>query len=423
MRFEVATTPPGATVTVTGADGVTRTGRAPFTIEVPTGETGVVIALDGRVTRSERLRLAGPTRITRWLDPTGQILETRYQIRTGSNPKQVAFTPDGSQLWVPLLGSRGVEVFDAASGNRLGLVTLGSSGGGVEVVFDRAGRRAFVSQMETASVYEIDVASRQVLRRFSTGGNWTKVLALSPDETTLWAANWVSDDVSEIDLATGRLRRRIPTVRTPRGLAMDPSGGALWVAGFENGELARIDLASGTQRIVLRTGGAMRHLVVDAAARRLYADDMGTDRAFRVDLADPVPAAEPLPREPVPTATVLAATDSHPNTIDLSPDGRLLFVSNRGRNNPKGYNVPGPDWGTVLVLDTTTGRRLDAVVAGNQTTGLDVSPDGRLLAYTDFLDNRLVVMAVPPTATFTAGSGGRSERARIELVKTAPARR
>jgi DNA-binding beta-propeller fold protein YncE len=77
----------------------------------------------------------------------------------------------------------------------------------------------------------------------------------------------------------------------------------------------------------------------------------------------------------------------------------------------------------VLVLDTTTGRRLDAVVAGNQTTGLDVSPDGRLLAYTDFLDNRLVVMAVPPTATFTAGSGGRSERARIELVKTAPARR
>ncbi len=133
---------------------------------------------------------------------------------------------------------------------------------------------------------------------------------------------------------------------------------------------------------------------------------MGTDRTFVVDLG----AATQI-------AVELARTDSHPNTIDLSPDGRLLFVSNRGQNNAKGYNLPGPEWGTVVVFDTTTGRRLDAVVAGNQTTGLDVSPDGRLLAYTDFLDNRLVIMTIPPTETLTGGSGGRSTAATTELVK------
>ncbi len=216
VRLQVATVPSGASVTITASDGQTRTGRTPFSADVPSGELAMVLTLSGRVTRSERIRLTGPAQLTRWLDPAGQLLATRFQLRTGSNPKQVAFTPDGTQLWVPLLGSRGVEVFDATSGARLGLVTLGAKGGGVEVIFDATGQRAYVSQMETASVYEIDVATRRVLRRFATGGNWTKVLALSIDGTTLWAANWVSNDISEIDLATGRLRRKIPTVRTPR---------------------------------------------------------------------------------------------------------------------------------------------------------------------------------------------------------------
>jgi DNA-binding beta-propeller fold protein YncE len=412
VRIRVVTEPAGAAVVVTAADGLTRTGRAPWSGDLPTGPMTLVITAPGRVTRAERLDLRAPAEINRRLDPAGQLLATRFLARTGSNPKQVAFTPDGRQLWVPLLGSRGVEVFDAGTGARLGLVTLGTSGGGVEVVFRADGTRAYVSQMETASVYEIDTATRRVLRRLPTGGNWTKVVALSADESTLWAANWVSDDISEIDLATGRLRRRIPTVRTPRGLAVDPSGSSLWVAGFEHGELSRIELSSGAHTPVVRTGGAMRHVVIDASRARLYADDMGTDTVFRADLA-----AEP------PIAPAFTRTDSHPNTIDLSPDGRLLFVSNRGRNNPSGYGNPGPEWGTVIVFDAETGRRLDTVVAGNQTTGLDVSPDGRLLAFTDFLDNRLVVMEIPPTEVLTGGAGGRSAAALAERRKTAPATR
>jgi DNA-binding beta-propeller fold protein YncE len=414
IRF--VTVPAGAQATIQAADGSVVTAITPANVTIPSGSTQIVLTASGRVTRSERLDLIAPTTITRWLDPNGQLLPTRYEAKTGSNPKQVAFTPDGTQLWVPLLGSRGVEVFDAATGARLGLVTLGANGGGVEVIFKRDGTRAYVSQMETASVYEIDVATRRVLRRMATGGNWTKVMALSLDEQTLWAANWVSNDISEIDLSSGRLRRKIPTVRTPRGLAVDPTGTALWVAGFENGELTRLDLSTLEQRNLLRTGGAMRHIVIDPRAQRLFADDMGTNAAFSVDLtADASTVA----------AIKLASTDSHPNTIDLSPDGRLLIVSNRGENNPAGYGNPGPEWGTVIVFDTATGRRLDTIVAGNQTTGLDISDDGRLLAYTDFLDNRLVVREIPPTETLLTGAGGRSMVAvkeKRKAVTTTPSR-
>jgi YVTN family beta-propeller protein len=261
--------------------------------------------------------------------------------------------------------------------------------------------------METASVYEIDRARRTVLRQFSTGGNWTKVLALSPDEKTLFAANWVSDDVSEIDLASGTVRRRIKTVDTPRGLVVTADGRSLFVAGFRDGEIQRIDLVTGTGETLLRTGGAMRHMVADATGR-VFADDMGTDQAFVVDAT-------------TRKVSRLAATDSHPNTIDVSPDGRLLFVSNRGQNGSS-YTQPGPEWGSVLVVDTSTGVLLDAVVAGNQTTGLDVSPDGRLLAFTDFMDNRLSVYEIPPTEVLLGGGGGRGAVYRTELVKRPKAR-
>ena len=106
-----------------------------------------------------------------------------------------------------------------------------------------------------------------------------------------------------------------------------------------------------------------------------------------------------------------------PNTIDLSPDGRVLYVSNRGRNNPETYTRPGPEWGTVVVIDTTTGDYLDALSGGNQTTGLDVSPDGTMLAYSDFLDNRVTVYRIPPYDELTAGGGGRWEAHLAEIGK------
>src|SRR4029450_12386490 len=160
------------------------------------------------------------------------------------------------------------------------------------VLFTRDGRTVYASQMETASVWEIDRHSFRVRRQLPTKGNWTKGMALSPDERTLYVANWVSSDVSEIDLRKGRVRRLLKTVRTPRGLGptgdgrrLAAAGGRvrglrrpprtprglwppadgrrLYAAGFQDGELQRIDLASGKARTLLRTGGGMGHPVGD----------------------------------------------------------------------------------------------------------------------------------------------------------------
>ena len=152
-----------------------------------------------------------------WLDPPGLLHHKLAELRSGSNPKQVAFSPDGRELWVSLLGGHGVEVFDTRTMRKRKAIRLGQHGA-VEVLFTGDGRTVYATQMETASVWEIDRASFRVRRQLATKGNWSKVMALSPDERTLYVANWVSSDISEIDLRKGRVRRLLKTVRTPRGL-------------------------------------------------------------------------------------------------------------------------------------------------------------------------------------------------------------
>ena len=403
LRFDVQ--PRSASVVTRMSDLSSVTVGAQGSLSVPVGRVDVSITAPGYQVRNETLSVgnSGQT-LTRRLDPNGQLHRYRYEVKTGSNPKQVAFNPSGTELWVPLLGSRGVDVFRSTDGTKITTIKIGDDHGAVEVIFNHEGTRAYVSQMETASVFEVDTAKYRVLRRMATGGNWTKVLALSPDEKTLYAANWVSNDVSVLDVATGSLVKRIPTVKTPRGLAFDPTGERLFVAGFDGGEIERITVATGEKAMLLRTGGAMRHMAVDLHANVLYADDMGTSGVYAVDLA-------------TEKVRQLTTVDSHPNTIGLSPNNRFLYVSNRGQNSVNGYNVPGPEWGSVLVIETATGKPVDAIIGGNQTTGLGVSPDGKMLAFTDFLDNRLAVYDIPNAEILEAGNGGLAPTHRALLAK------
>jgi DNA-binding beta-propeller fold protein YncE len=403
FRLQITTHPAKATVRVRPrAGGPVRTGTTPLLARVRGGHLRLTLTRPGSNRLVVPILLDRDRALELWLDPAGLLHHKLGEARTGANPKQVAFTPDDTELWVTLLGGHGIEVFDVPSLRPKRSIRLGEHGA-VEVVFSRDGRTAYASQMETASVWVIDARTYRVRRHLATRGVWSKVLALSPDQRTLYVANWVSNNVSVLDLRSGRIRRLLATVRTPRGLWPTPDGRRLYVAGFDNGELERIDLPSGRGKVLLRTGGAMRHLVGDPERGRLYADDMATSEAFILEVASG-------------RVRRLAATDSTPNTIDLSPDGRVLYVSNRGRNGSC-YCAPGPEWGSVLAIDTASGRVLDAIVGGNQTTGLDVSADDRLLAFTDFLDNRLSLFAIPSHRVLAAGGGGRAAAHRAELRK------
>lgn len=372
--------------------------------ELVAGPLRIEVTAPGRNRWEREIFLDRPTSFEVRLDPKGQVVQSLAMMATAGAPKGVALSPDGSEAWTSILnGPPSIEIFEPRSGKRLGGIDIGKHGA-VEVIFSKDGSRAYASQMETARVFEIDVKRRKVLRSFRTESAWTKVVALSPDGETLYAANWSGDDVSEIDLESGELRRRIPVADTPRGLWPSADGKTLWVAGFDAGDLERVDLATGKVKRVFKSGGAMRHLVADEKRQLLYASDMGKDCVWVTDMR-------------TNKTRKFADVDAKPNTIDLSPDGKTLFVSCRGANNAVSYYLPGPEWGSILLYATDGARPLDAIVGGNQCTALDVSDDGKLLVFSDFLDNRLRSYEVPSSRTLAAGKGGRFPNHKRDLRK------
>ncbi len=338
--------------------------------------------------------------------PEGQLVQYLFDISGVPAVKGVAVSLDGKEIWAALLLNkhRGVSIFSTVDGNKITDIDL-YGGGGVEIVFSRDGTKAYISQMETAKVYEIDTKTKEILKIFNTKSSWTKVLEISPDGTKLYASNWLGNNISEFDLVSGKLLRNIKTVKTPRGTYVTKDGKYIYVAGYGKGEIQKINLEDNTTKIIFKSGGAMRHFAYDEEKGILYISDMAKNVIWKLDLA-------------TDNVTQFAKTDSHPNTIALSGNKKILFVSNRGHNfSATNYYVPGPDWGSVLLFDTSTSKMLDAIVAGNQPTALDVSGDGSILVFSDFLDAKMEVFKVPSHEELLKGNGGRSMIYKKELIK------
>jgi YVTN family beta-propeller protein len=407
FKLSVTSRPIGAAVTVTRADGTTQTGKTPCSIVTSAGPVIVSIAKAGSNTFKQDLFVDAARSVDVLLDPEGQLVHALGSLTAKGAPKSVAVTPDGKEAWATILnGPPSIEIYDLAKMRKTADIDIGKYGA-VEVIFNRAGTLAYASQMETAKVFEIDTATRKVLRSFKTESAWTKVVALSPDEKTLYAANWSGNDVSVIGLGDGKLVKRVPVAKTPRGLWPTADGKYLYVAGFDAGDLERIDLKTWAVKKIFHSGGAMRHLVADESTGKLYASDMARDVIWVTDMQ-------------TLKTTEFCKTDEKPNTIKLSPDGKVLFISNRGENNPVSYYIKGYEWGTILLMSTADGNPLDAIVGGNQCTALDVSADGHTLVFSDFLDDRLRVYAVPDYSVLAAGNGGRFSAHFQDLKKARP---
>ena len=325
------------------------------------------------------------------LERAARGLEQIGEYATGGSPKSVAFDADGNHVIVPLMNGTGADVFSADDGELLFRLSPGepaaSEMGFVEALVLADRREVWISQMPGARVHGFSLDDWSYIGHVETGGSMPKVIAADHNETTLYVSNWGTRNVSVIDVADLSLRSLIPVGGVPRGLAFHPDGRHLYVALFEGaarGSVEKIDTETGR---VARTmdfvpGGAARHIVVDDESRTAYVSDMmyGKVYAFSVDTHEIVADSGRI--------------GSNLNTIDLSPDGAFLYVSERGRNNPVSYYRTGPVFGRVFALDSDSLEIRDWEWGRNQPTGLAISPDGTRLAFTDFLDNNLQLYEV-----------------------------
>jgi DNA-binding beta-propeller fold protein YncE len=375
-EIEISAIPASAALGIDGAPPATLA----YSGKLAYGRHRIAAAAAGFPAQSWDFEVTGPGtyRFRLQSEPTGAARPLGI-FRCGRAPKQVTFSPDGGRLFVPLLSGGGFDVIDIEERKaaRVSVPGYEADQGFVEGIFP-AGKESFlVSQMTRDAIHEYELPREgppRYLRSMSSRGTWTKVLAYEPRAGRLAASNWVSSDVTVLDYGTGRLLKRLAGLSTPRGLAWSPDGSLLYVASFGGAGLFRFETAGWKQTGRLpRPGSALRHLALDRAGRTLFASDMERAEALEVDAATMV-------------IRRVFKTGSNPNTLALSPDERFLAVSCRGPNSDKGYIARSPAPGEVLVFDLASGKRVAAINGGAQPTGLDISRDGRLLAFTNFQD-------------------------------------
>jgi DNA-binding beta-propeller fold protein YncE len=238
----------------------------------------------------------------------------------------------------------------------------------------------WVSQMTTNMLHVFSLVSGNWLKAVPISGKWVKVLLPSPDESRIYASCWDSKTICEIDTEKKVELRSFNTSGIPRGLAFTPDGKGLLAAIFSSSGVDVINLSDGKIEKTLNAAPghiyAMRHIVHDEKRKEYYITAMGTGRVYR--LSDNFEWID------------YWQVGYKPNTCAISPDGKWLFVSCRGPNNPdKGYLYKGYEFGKIYFINLENKKVSGWIWGMDQPTGLAVSPDGKYLAFSDFLSSTL----------------------------------
>jgi YVTN family beta-propeller protein len=298
----------------------------------------------------------------------------------GGAPKQVTFSPDDRYLYITLLGGKGFQIFDMEKKKILQLVgpsQWAAKLGFVEGIFIENYGSYFVSQMGPAQIYEYAVNPDGTVafkRSIKTGGSWSKVIAYCHQLDILAVSNWCSDNVSIIDYKSGKVLNKISGMEAPRGVAFSRDGRYLYVTSFDGGLILKYRTADWKEiHRIYKRSAAMRHVVVTDDDKRIFVSNMYHCEVYEIDCESFVI---------LHTYRVF----HNPNTIDITDDARFLFVSCRGPNNKKAYTLRSPEDGQVIIFNTKTKERTATIQGGNQPTGLDVSNNGKYLAFSNFKD-------------------------------------
>ena len=95
----------------------------------------------------------------------------------------------------------------------------GLAAAGVEI-YSTGGTR---KHLEEQGLKVVDVAGRSVARVIEDVGTRTWGIGLSPDGSKVYTANGPGGDISIVDVASGKVERRIDMGGSPWGIAVTPS--------------------------------------------------------------------------------------------------------------------------------------------------------------------------------------------------------
>ncbi|MCA1683019.1 MAG: beta-propeller fold lactonase family protein [Actinobacteria bacterium] len=302
------------------------------------------LALIGPGPASAASAADGKAYVTNYFSNDVSVIDTSTNtvvatVAVGSNPQDVAVTPDGSRAYVVNTGEDTVSVIDTATNMVVATILLAGGSAPTGVALTPDGTRAYVTNTGSDTVSVIDTATNTVVATVAVGAG-PQGVAVTPDGTRVYTANNFDSTVSVIDTATNTVVATVAVGASPRDVAVSPDGTRAYVNNLDSNTVSVIDTATNTvvaTVAVVYPGG----VAVSPDGARAYVTSGDTNTVSVIDTA---------------TNTVVATVPvgASPFAVAVSPDGTRAYVTNLGSN-------------TVSVIDTAT----NTVVA---TVGVDSFP-------------------------------------------------
>ncbi|SEF26736.1 plastocyanin/azurin family copper-binding protein [Variovorax sp. NFACC27] len=282
----------------------------------------------------------------------------------------------GPKAYVGNFKDSTVSVIDTAS-ERV-VATLPVAAGPDGIVLTPDGRTVFVSGSSAAAVSEIDAASDRVTRSVDVGKG-PQGLAMTADGKWLLVAVNGDDRVAFVDTSAHGVSATVP-VPKPHTIAIRPDGRQAYVASQEPGHFALVVIDMATRAVVTQIplDKPPRDLEFGHDGKALYLTLAGVPAVQVLDPATnqwgaPVPTGvsphiaqhfagmangavvvqgpgEVMLFDPVTRAAVRSiGVGKQPHWLDLSADGKKLWVSNEGSNDVSVVDLGGGAMHTVAV--------------------------------------------------------------------------
>ena len=251
-------------------------------------------------------------------------------------------------------------------------------------------------------------------------------LWIAPNGKTLYAVNWETQggvSAFRIDPRSGALtllNRTSSHGAQPNQVVVDPSGRVAVAVNYTNGSLAAyklepdgklgeafyVDQHTGKPLSPKQPGPKQHGIQFSKDNKFMYIADLGLDRVYSYHFDAAAPSLTPCETPYVETHAAAG-----PRRIQMSPDGKFLYVDHETDLEVSVYTIDGCSLKQIQTISTVP----DGAKAGNSTAELVISPDGKFLYVGNRGHDTITVFAIDRKTGMlnlkeNVPSGGRTPR-------------
>lgn len=267
-------------------------------------------------------------------------------VHVGSNPLEIAASPDGKKMYVANYYGSTVSVIETANNTVIATIDVGNSPNGIAVSPD--GKKVYVTNLGNLNMSVIDTETNTVIDTIDRIVNMPRGIAISQNGTKIYVPNVSLTTFFVIDTVTKEITE-IP-VSGSYGVAVSPEGTKLYVtSGGEfpdyKGIVEVVDLTSNTVTAkVTDVGINPRRLAVSPDGAKVYVTNEGSNNVSVIDTS---------------TNKVIATVNvgTNPYGIAVTPDGKKVYVANSRSSN-------------VSIFDTAQNEVMATLNVGNGSNGV-----------------------------------------------------